>query len=321
MKIYFAPLEGITGYMYRNTFHRHFGGVDRYFIPFIQPKQHGHFSTREKKDIMPEHNQGMQVVPQLLTNQAADFLQTARQLAELGYEEVNLNLGCPSRTVVSKGRGAGQLKDVQVLGAFLDEIFKASPVRISIKTRIGLQDPEEFDQLLAVFMQYPLTELIIHPRVQQEYYEGQPHIETFLTAYQQLQNAARSGGKPFTLCYNGDIFSKADYQRLVEKAPALSCIMLGRGLLRNPGLAEQLKGKEAPEKERLRAFHDDLYRQYQEEMSGERNVLFKMKEFWVYMAESFEDSRKYAKKIKKAQRLRQYEEAVQQIFEMELKQA
>ena len=169
--IYFAPLEGITGYLYRNIFHKHFGGVDRYFIPFIQPKQHGHFSSREKKDILPEHNGGMKAVPQLLTNQAPDFLQTSSQLAQMGYEEVNLNLGCPSRTVVSKGRGAGQLGNLEELDRFLETVFKKAEVKISVKTRLGLHSPEEFAEIIKIYQRYPLRELIIHPRVQQEYYE------------------------------------------------------------------------------------------------------------------------------------------------------
>ncbi len=311
IEIYFAPLEGITGYLYRNVFHQHFGGVDRYFIPFIQPKQHGHFSSREKKDILPEHNHGMKVIPQLLTNQAADFLQTSRQLADMGYEEVNLNLGCPSRTVVSKGRGAGQLGILEELDRFFEMIFKHAEVKISVKTRIGLQNPEEFQEILKIYQRYPLSELIIHPRVQQEYYEGKPHMETFTEAYRRYQHAEK-------ICYNGDIFSLADYKALLKQVPNISKVMLGRGLLKKPDLAQQIKGEESADKTQLRAFHDDLYQAYQEALSGQRTVLFKMKEFWVYMAEAFADEKRMAKKIKKAQRLCDYEEAVDKIFESEL---
>jgi tRNA-dihydrouridine synthase len=309
--IYFAPLEGITGYLYRNIFHKHFGGVDRYFIPFIQPKQHGHFSSREKKDILPEHNGGMKAVPQLLTNQAPDFLQTSSQLAQMGYEEVNLNLGCPSRTVVSKGRGAGQLGNLEELDRFLETVFKKAEVKISVKTRLGLHSPEEFAEIIKIYQRYPLSELIIHPRVQQEYYEGKPHIEAFVSAYQSYQEKEK-------LCYNGDIFSTADYEKLLNQVSDISKVMLGRGLLRNPDLAQRLKGEGRADKMQLKAFHDDLYQAYQEALSGQRTVLFKMKEFWVYMADAFEDAKKAAKKIKKAQKLSEYEQAVESMFESEL---
>ena len=320
MKLYFAPLEGITGYIQRQTFAEHFGGVDKYFIPFIQPKQHGHFSNREKQDIAPEHNQGLNAVPQLLTNSAHDFLQTAAKLQEMGYDEVNLNLGCPARTVVTKGRGSGQLADPAALQSFLDEIFEKAAVKISIKTRIGVEDPAEFETLLPIFQKYPLQELIVHPRVQKEYYEGLPHKEVFAQIMTAKESAAAAASR-FPVCYNGDIFSKADYEQLMAQFPQLDHIMLGRGLLRNPALAREMKGGAPLTKEEVKAYHDDLYVRYQQIMSGDKNLLFKMKEFWVYQMASFQDTVKAAKKIRKAQRAYQYEEAVEELFQKcELKQ-
>lgn len=309
VKLYFAPLEGITGYIYRNTFQRHFAGIDKYFIPFIQPKQHGHFSSREKQDILPEHNAGLRAVPQLLTNSAHDFLLTAEKLEALGYRELNLNLGCPSRTVVTKGRGAGQLKDQEKLDRFLDEIFRGAKAAISVKTRIGMSLPEEFAGLLEIFERYPLAELIIHPRVQQEYYEGQPHMEAF---------SAAMAAKKLPVCYNGDIISETGCQKLLQQYPDLDRVMLGRGLLRRPGLARQITTGQKATKQELMAFHEDLYQSYQEVLSGDRTILFKMKELWVYLVDSFEktESReRWEKKIKKAQKLAQYEEAIRGIWE------
>ena len=173
MKLYLAPLEGITGWIYRNAQHICFGGFDKYFIPFISPNQHGHFSAREKKDVMPEHNQAMYAVPQILTNQADDFLYTAGKLQEYyGYEEINLNLGCPSRTVVTKCRGAGFLGEPERLKKFLDEIFEKCSIKISLKTRLGMEDPEEFGQILTIYNSFPVEEIIIHPRVQKPYAMG-----------------------------------------------------------------------------------------------------------------------------------------------------
>ena len=174
MNLYLAPLEGITGHIYRNALHQCFDGFDKYFIPFISPNQKGHFSTREKKDVMPEHNQGMYAVPQILTNNVEDFLCTAKKLGDYGYKEVNLNLGCPSRTGVTKGRGAGFLDEPQKLDRFLDKVFEECNLEISIKTRIGMEDPEEFETILPIYNKYPLKELIIHPRVQKEFYKNTP---------------------------------------------------------------------------------------------------------------------------------------------------
>ena len=304
--IYFAPLEGITGYVQRGAFQRHFGYIDKYFIPFIQPKQHGHFSNREKQDIQPEHNVGLTAIPQLLTSSAHDFLQTAAKLQELGYSEVNLNLGCPARTVVSKGRGSGQLADLEALQRFLEEIFQKAEVAVSIKTRIGIEDPAEFDALLSIFRQYPLRELIVHPRVQKEFYGGKPHWEAF---------SAAMAASPFPVCYNGDIFSAAGYRKLEAAFPQLDRVMLGRGLLCNPALAREMQGGKPLQKEEVKTYHDDLYKQYQTILSGDKNILFKMKEFWVYQIYSFQNADKYRKRIQKAQRLQPYEEAVEALLE------
>ena len=306
MKIYFAPLEGITGYIQRQTFNKYFGEVDKYFIPFIQPKQHGHFMSREKKDMAPENNAGLPSIPQLLTNSAHDFLLTIEKLQELGYKEANLNLGCPSRTVVSKGRGSGQLADLEALECFLTEIFEKVQMDVSIKTRIGVTDPAEFETILPVFQKFPLKELIIHPRVQKEMYTGTPHKDVF---------AAAMAVKEFPICYNGDIFRKTDYDQLMQQFPNLDRIMIGRGLLQNPALAREIQGGDPLSKEEVRAYHDELYDRYREVMFGEKNLLFKMKEFWVYQIESFDDTIKAAKKIRKSQRIYQYEEAINELFE------
>lgn len=306
MKIYFAPLEGITGYIQRQTFNKYFGEVDKYFIPFIQPKQHGHFMSREKKDMAPENNAGLPSIPQLLTNSAHDFLLTIEKLQELGYKEANLNLGCPSRTVVSKGRGSGQLADLEALECFLTEIFEKVQMDVSIKTRIGVTDPAEFETILPVFQKFPLKELIIHPRVQKEMYTGTPHKDVF---------AAAMAVKEFPICYNGDIFRKTDYDQLMQQFPNLDRIMIGRGLLQNPALAREIQGGAPLSKNEVRAYHDELYDRYREVMFGEKNLLFKMKEFWVYQIESFDVTIKAAKKIRKSQRIYQYEEAINELFE------
>lgn len=332
MQIYMAPMEGLTGYVYRNAYHKHYGGVDKYFTPFLTNKSLNH---KELNDILPEHNEGMNVVPQILTNRAEDFLVIAKVLAEYGYTAVNLNLGCPSGTVVAKNRGAGFLALPEELDQFLEEIFEKCPISISIKTRIGKENPEEWERLLAIYEKYPLEELIIHPRVQKDYYKNTPNLESFAAAAEKSRHS---------LCYNGDICMAEDYCNIAERFPSVSKVMLGRGLLADPDLAQKIRlaagapnkgvvhgsdvasvGEATGEvwdrsaspklcKQQLRAFHDDILHGYAEVMSGDRNTLFKMKELWVYLSARFTNPEKYIKKIRKSERIRDYELNVDALF-------
>ena len=301
-----CPIEGITGHIYRNALHQCFEGFDKYFIPFISPNQKGHFSTREKKDVMPEHNEGMYAVPQILTNNVEDFLCTAQKLGDYGYKEVNLNLGCPSKTVVSKGRGSGFLIHTEKLERFLDEIYAKADVKISIKTRIGKYDADEWGKLLDIYNKYPVEELIVHPRVQQQFYKGHPDLDAFADAVKECRHP---------LCYNGDIFTVEDMERLKKRFPEISCVMLGRGILRNPELTDIIEsGGGRIDVKKLRTFHDQIFQDYQEVSSGDKNVLFKMKELWCYLGTLFPDKEKQLKKIRKAEKLDRYEAAVEEIL-------
>lgn len=306
MQCYFAPMEGITGYIYRRAFHEYFGdAIDKYFTPFLSPGRNTTLTPREKNDILPEHNKGLRLVPQILTNCAEDFIKTAEALAQFGYEEVNLNLGCPSGTVTAKQKGAGFLALPEALDCFLEEIYSKVKIQISIKTRIGTDCPEEFPRLLEIYNQYPVSELIIHPRIQKDYYKNTPNLKVFETALRDSKNP---------VCYNGDIFTAADYKKITDLFPQVKTVMLGRGLIANPGLAKEIKGGAAAENTQLKAFHDQVYADYRTVLSGDRSVLFKMKELWFYMAPKFSDSRQYLKKIKKAENCKAYEQVVERLF-------
>ncbi len=226
MKFYLAPLEGITGYIYRSTYYKYFGEIDKYFTPFISPNKKKICRTREKNDILPENNVGMYVVPQILTNHAEAFLNTVHYLQDYGYEEVNLNLGCPVGTVVSKGKGAGFLAYPDELRTFFDEIFCHVEIKISVKTRIGMSHADEFALLLDIFNEFPLHELIIHPRTREDSYKHIPNRESFAYGYER----SRAG-----VCYNGDLYTKGDFELLVNQFPQLEKVMFGRGILRCPG--------------------------------------------------------------------------------------
>ena len=299
MKYYLAPLEGITTYVYRNAYHACFGGVDKYFTPFIVPHKNKKFDARERKELSPEHNEGLFVVPQLLTNNAEDFIKTANEIKAMGYEEINLNLGCPSRTVVAKNKGSGFLSQPTELNHFLEKIFSEYKGKISIKTRIGKESPDEFYQLIQIYNQYPIEELTIHPRIQMDYYKNVPNMKMFQVAYEESKNP---------ICYNGDITSKQRIHELSIQFPNLDAMMIGRGIIQNPGLLSRVT------KEQLYKFHEMLLDEYIQISSGDRNTLFKMKELWFYMITMFEDAEKIAKKIKKCEQIIDYNYQIQTLF-------
>jgi len=305
MQFHFAPMEGLTGYVYRNAHNDFFHSVDKYFSPFIAANQSERFATKELRDVLPENNRGIVLVPQLLTNDAADFLHMAGKLQQLGYDEINLNLGCPSGTVVSKNRGSGFLAKTDELDVFLDKIFSASTAKISIKTRIGKDSPEEFIALMDIFNKYPMEELIIHPRIQKDFYRNTPNRKVFGEALGSSKNP---------VCYNGDIFTVKEFQAFAADFPGVKTMMIGRGLITNPGLIGDITKSEKLDKKLLKDFHDRIYKDYKSVLSGDTNVLYKMKEMWLYMIFLFSDHAKYAKKIKKAERLSDYDEAIASLF-------
>lgn len=329
MKLYFAPMEGITGYVFRNAYQKYFGGIDTYFTPFIASTGLNH---KEKNDVLPAHNEKVHVVPQILTNKAEDFLVIAGKMKDYGYESVNLNLGCPSGTVVSRHRGAGMLEDTEYLAQFLSEIFAQCPLPVSIKTRIGIREVEEWERLLTIFARYPIKELIIHPRLQKEFYLGTPHWECYEKAREVLN---------CPLCYNGNIDTVSAFRKFQEDFPGEQSLMIGRGLLKNPWLVQELSEEltsggdrtdvcrtdirnhgfrkaDLQKKEVLQAFVQELLEQYSQVMSGETNTLFKLKEIWVYLGEYFlardPAAEKLLKKIRKARSVSEYSIAVAALF-------
>ena len=306
MKYYLAPMEGITGFIYRNAYEKFFHNIDKYFTPFIVANKSKSLKTKELRDVLPENNNCMNIVPQILTNDSEDFIITSKRLQQLGYNEVNLNLGCPSGTVVSKNRGAGFLALRDELDRFLEEIFTLNNMKISIKTRIGKDSSDEFYELIKIYNKYPLEELIIHPRTRNDFYGNKPNLDVFKDAL-SLNKAE--------VCYNGDIFTANNYNNLVKEFPKVRKVMLGRGILANPGLIGEIKEGTFIDKKVLKEFHDEILNNYIELFKEEKNAIFRMKELWGYMIYIFSDNKKYAKKIKKAQKLREYNEAVSSLFQ------
>lgn len=305
LPVEFAPLEGVTDAVYRRTHRAHFPGIAKYFIPFISPTQNLRFTARELSAISPEHNAGLFAVPQILTKDAGHFLWAAQALFDMGYGEVNLNAGCPSGTVTAKGKGAGMLADVNALQWFLDEVFAHAPVRVSIKTRIGVTSPEEFERILAIYARYPVHELIIHPRTRTEMYAGTPHRDVYADALARTK---------LPIVYNGDLFTAADCRALEAEYPGTKALMLGRGLIANPALARAYAGGAPLDKDELRAFLDELLRAYRE-ASPANVALGRMREVMKHVVCCFEQPEKPRKAIRKAAKLAAYEDTVNRLFD------
>ena len=305
MRYYFAPMEGVTGAVYRRTHHEYFPGIDKYFMPFITPTTTERFTPRQKRDIAPEVNVGVPAVPQLLTKSTADCIWSANALADMGYAEVNLNLGCPSGTVTAKGKGAGFLSDPDALDHFLDAVFSATHARISIKTRLGMHDAAEFDRLLEIYNRYPIAELTIHPRVRQDFYKGTVREADFASALPHCR---------MPVCYNGDVVTEADAQAVAARYPDLPAVMIGRGLIGDPSLVTRLRGGPRADRDTLRAFHDTLYTRYCEAFGDARIAMLRMKEIWFYHLNLFENSEKHGKQLRKATTPHAYEDAAAAVF-------
>ena len=305
MKFYLAPMEGITGHIYRNSYEKYFHNIDKYFTPFIVPNQSVSLKTKELKDILPQNNKGLNIVPQILTNNAEGFILTANKLKQLGYEEINLNLGCPAGTVVSKKRGSGFLAYPEELDKFLDEIYKIDNMKISIKTRLGKERADEFYKLIEIYNKYPLEELIIHPRTREDFYGNTPNLEVFKDALKLSKHS---------ICYNGDIFTLNSYNKIINEFPEVNKVMLGRGILANPGLIGEIKNNEFANKEIIKMFHDEIFENYTILLNEDKNAMYRMKELWGYMSHIFTNNKKYYKKIKKAQKAIDYKNAVNSLF-------
>lgn len=299
MRYYFAPLEGITDSVYRALHHKYFPGVDRYYTPFISPTVHRSFTQKEKRELAPAD---FTMIPQALTKNAEDFLWLAQQCADIGFEELNLNLGCPSGTVTAKGKGSGTLRDTEGLDKLLEEIFTASPIPVSIKTRIGFTDPEEFPRLLEIFNRYPVKELTIHPRTRAAFYNGEVNMDVFSYAVANSKNP---------LCYNGNLCNREQINTFTAVFPTVQAVMIGRGLIGDPGMLTP-GGTTA---NKLEQFHDELLSTYAEVFGGYRNAMFRIKENWHYWIHRFDGGEKLYKQLRKATDFNIYQSTARAFFQ------
>jgi len=307
MNLYFAPLEGITTYTYRNIHSQIFGGCDAYFSPFICPSPNEKVSRKMLKDILPENNGVKNLVVQILCNHPDAFKLFADKVSDLGYDEINLNLGCPSGTVTGKGRGAGFLKYPEELDRFLDAIFSQNRINISVKTRLGFIEEAEFENLMEIYNRYPIKELTIHPRVRMDFYKGYPRYSAFSYAYHNSKNP---------LCYNGNVFDLADFNKIENTYPKISSVMLGRGAVANPALFREIKGGNKLTTAEALRFTLSLKDSYYELFGNDTYTIHKLKEIWLYMMWNYPEEKKILKCIKKAQKLADFMSAVESLPEI-----
>ena len=300
MRYYFAPMEGLTDSIYRRLHHKYFPGVDRYYMPFLSPTIHRQLTHKEDRELPVADSVPFVAVPQVLTKVSEDFLWAAQVCSDRGYDEVNLNIGCPSGTVVSKGKGSGMLRNPGDLDRFLEEIFTGSPLPISVKTRLGLENSEEFPAILEVLNRYPIRELTIHPRVRKQFYDGTVDMEMFDWAVKNSCNP---------LCYNGDILSLQQAEELQRKYPQIQSVMIGRGLIADPGM---LSG--GTDKAALEGFMNELMAVYEVEFGGSRNAIFRLKENWGFLHSRFEGCDKLWKRLRKTTDAAEFKSISAEIF-------
>ena len=286
MRYYYAPLEGITDATFRALHHKHFPGVDKYFMPFISPTIHRCLTNREARELPKADSVPFTAVPQLLGKNVEDMLWAIDVCRDLGYDEVNINLGCPSGTVVSKGKGSGMLADIYALDEFLEQIYAKAVLPVSLKTRIGVNDSENWAKILEIYRDYPVKELTVHPRIRKAFYKGDCDMEAFAQA---VENS------PFPVCYNGNVNSLADAEKIAARFPTVEAIMIGRGLVADPGM---LRG--GTDRATLKAFLNELSDTYCIVFGSKRNAIYRMKDNWHYLIALFEGSDKLWKEMRKS---------------------
>ena len=302
----FAPMEGVTGAAYRRIHRQMFPGADRYYAPFVSPDTAGTVKRSQLEALRRDEDPEFPLVPQILANNAASFLAAARRLADLGYGEINLNLGCPSGTVAAKHKGAGLLADADALRRLLDGIFAQPPAAVSVKTRMGWASTAEFPALLEIFRAYPLAELIVHARDRAGMYRSDPDVGGF---------ASVPALCPFPVCYNGNVFSPADLARLRSALPGLERVMIGRGAAADPARFRLLRGADPLGAGELRAFLDALLDEALSSGLSPVYALSRMKELWYYLRWKFPGCDKELKAVFKSRRIENYRAALDALFD------
>jgi tRNA-dihydrouridine synthase len=312
IRLHSSPLQGYTDFRFRNAYHNYFGGIDQYMAPYIRLKGSLEITPARERDIRPDNNPSINLIPQVMAKDPEKFLYVSDYLQNLGYRALNWNLGCPYPMVANKGMGSGMLARPELIDAFLHRVTTETDMHLSIKMRLGYESSSEILGVLPVLEKYPLSYIAIHPRIGKQLYRGAVDLDTFEACLSQSSH---------TVFYNGDIATVHRFRELEDRFPGIRHWMIGRGLLADPFLPAMIKADDHtyPENryEVLRAFHDTLFASYQEALSGPKHVLTKMHSLWEYLIASFPASPRGLKRIRKAQSLQSYKEIVNGLFKEE----
>lgn len=304
-----SPLQGFTDFRFRNAFHKHFGGIDTFYSPYIKLNGKLVVKGSYERDILPENNNTLEVIPQIITNDAEEFLFVAKYVQQFGYKELNWNLGCPYPMVAKCGMGSGLIKNTDQIEHILKRVHNETDIIVSMKMRMGYENATEILDVFPILEQYPIKNIAIHARIGKQLYKGGVDLDSF----QKCLDTSKQ-----KIYYNGDITSVEKFKELQERFPSIDHWMIGRGLIADPFLPSMIKNDttEYPKNrlEIFEAFHDEIYREYDAYLQGPTPIRMKMLGFWEYFSESFSNPQKTFKKIKKAGNSKNYEAAVKEIF-------
>ncbi|MFV8361092.1 tRNA dihydrouridine synthase [Flavobacterium sp. LS1P3] len=307
-----SPLQGFTDFRFRNAQNKLFGGIDTYYSPYIRLNGKMVIKPSYERDLLPENNLDLEVIPQVITNDADEFLFVAKYVRELGYKELNWNLGCPYPMVTKSGMGSGLISNPEKINNILHRAHNESDIIVSMKMRLGYENSEEILDVLPILDTYPIKNIAIHARIGKQLYKGGVNLDAFQLCVDNTKHK---------LYYNGDITSVAKFHEMQQRFPTINHWMIGRGLISDPFLPSMIKNNTseypANKMELFSAFHDTLYAIYSESLSGSTHILLKMYHLWEYFSATFSNPHKVLKKIKKAQSIRNYEAAVAEIFKNE----
>jgi tRNA-dihydrouridine synthase B len=307
MKLFLAPILGHTDFVFRNALFRHFKGIDSCLCPFITTVKGRMVKDSHVRDVLPKYNKLKNIVPQLIGRDADEFIIMANKLYSMGYCTINWNLGCPYPMVVNKRRGAGLLPFPEMISDFLSAVVPEVKCGLSVKTRLGKSEPGEIFSVLPVLNDFPIKEIIIHPRTADQMYSGSVDLDAFEKCLTLSKH---------TIVYNGDIIDTSSFQKISGRFPSVSNFMIGRGILMDPGLPEAIKNVPSMRyKERLYRFHEELVRGYQENGCEENSLLGKLKQLWCYLSFSFAKSEETLIKIQRAKTMEKYWQEVDTAFE------
>ncbi len=303
--LYLAPLQSFTDHHFRNAFQQVLGDVDGFYAPYLKMSNDGTIKEGPKLDVLPKNNPFEAIIPQLMACCTEDFLLMANYLSDLGYKEVNWNLGCPYPMVAKRDLGSGMLNKPERIIQILDEVYTKTDLKIGLKMRMGYEDTSDILKLLPLLNDFPLTEIIVHARYGKQLYNGPCDLNRFEEILPLTKH---------NLMYNGDICTVEDFRKLKARFPSISRWMIGRGGISNPFLFEMIQedNEEFPEdwQEIFSEFLDLLLESYLKETSNEGNILIKMKHYWEYFEEGLPEGNYLSKPLKKIKNLEAYQDFI-----------